>query len=612
MASESGKETHFMNEFDENKITPDEQTDAFESLDAENAQNDEKSEDVVFNSDGTYHGRTVQEENEPYGNASQGFYEGNQIKKDNGIISEYPYGKSYPYGNSAQNSPDNMRPQNNGWQAPNSNPYSRTNNQFPYQNNYPYGSNQNPYSNNNSSYPYKNSANAGNNSVNGSYAYSNPPASDDKKKKGGKVFAGLVAGICVFLVIALVVILAGGDTPSSTGNEENTTVTANQNVEEFVTSASPETENSATDGVMTPKSIFKKVLNSSVGILVYDKSKTLASEGSGVLFQESKDGKYTYIITCAHVINEASGYIRVQLADGKEYDAKLVGFDARTDIGVISIEKTGLTLAEIGDSSKISVGDYIYAIGNPGGVEFANSFTNGIVSALDRPVNSSSTGYTTECIQHTAAINPGNSGGALVNSYGQVVGINSMKIVADEYEGMGFAVPSSVFVDIVNEIMAHGYVSNRPKLGITYVAASEYSTYGMFVAIKGLPSGSIVIYEIGKDSALAGTEAKAGDMIIAVNGQPLETPSYLSEVIEDSNVGDKLTLTLVRIHDDYSSEEFKVTATLVEDRGDTFAAEEETTQSQHPGNSGSGDYYGDYFGQFFEDYFKDYFGGRMP
>ncbi len=494
-------------------------------------------------------------------------------------------GNSYPYGQ--QTAPSGYNATGNGA------------GQYPYGNNgaYPYGNRNYNGNSVNNGYPYGKPQNGG-------YAYpAGNGGNNNKKAKGAKIF-GIVAGVlALFLVIALIGVAMGDDnTPVNTPEETTNGV---PNVEEFATNASPVTgDTSNTEGELTPKSIFKKVLPSSAGILVYDKSKTLASEGSGVLFQESTDGKYTYIVTCAHVIRESSGYIRVQLYDGKEYDAEIVGFDARTDIGVIRIEKTGFTLAEIGDSSKIEVGDPVYAIGNPGGVEFANSFTNGMVSALDRPVSSSSTGYTTECIQHTSAINPGNSGGALVNAFGQVIGINSMKIVDDEYEGMGFAVPSSVFVEIVNEIMKHGYVSNRPKLGITYVPASEYSTYGMFVAIKGLPTGSIVIYEIASDSALANTKAEAGDMIVAVNGKPLEDPSFLSEYIENSDVGDKLTLSIVRINKDYSSEEFDITVTLVEDRGDSFAAEEETTASQQmPGGNYPGSYE-DYFNQYFEDFFN--------
>ncbi len=441
------------------------------------------------------------------------------------------------------------------------------------------------------------------------YAYPLPgeKSAPAKKNRGAIVFASIATALCVFLMGTLVYVVIE-DIISSPVN--NVPELPDEYVE-LVTEASPETELEDSDGQMTPRSIYNKVLPSSVGILVYDKSKNLASEGTGVLFQESDDGKYTYIITCAHVVAENEGYIRVQLSDGEEYTAALVGFDAKTDIAVVGIEAGGLTLAEIGDSTKLFVGDPIYAIGNPGGVEFANSFTSGIVSAIDRPVNSSATGYTMDCIQHTSAINPGNSGGALVNSFGQVIGINSMKIVADEYEGMGFAVPSSVFVEIVNEIMANGYVANRPKLGITYVPASEYENYGMFVALKDLPSGSIVIYEITEDSALADTDAQVGDMIIAVNGTPLDDTSYLPELIENSDVGDKITLTLIRIFDDYSYEEFDVEATLVEDRGDKFIIQEEP-ETIVPDSGFDEEYYEDYFGQYFDEFFNDYFGGFAP
>ncbi len=533
---------------------------------ADNTENDfdieaDELQDIIrFNEDGTYHGGV-----------------GRQSTADTDAHREYSSDQSNKYSSDA-------------------------NNKYPYGNNnsYPYG-NGNSYSDGN----YQRSE------FERGYAYDNDDSDGNKGRKkgskGAKVFAIVAGALCVFLVVVLIAVVTGGSAHTMVPNSD-TTQNNPENVEEIETNASPVTgEQSNAEGELSPKAIFKKVLPSAVGIMVYDKSKTLASEGSGVLFKESKDGKYTYIITCAHVINDATGKIRVQLSDTSEYEAVVVGYDTRTDIGVIRIEKSGLQLAEIGDSSKTEVGDYVYAIGNPGGVEFANSFTNGMVSALDRPVNSSSTGYTTECIQHTAAINPGNSGGALVNAFGQVIGINSMKIVADEYEGMGFSVPSSVFVKIVNEIMENGYVTNRPKLGITYVPASEYSTYGMFVAIKGLPSGTIVVYDIAQDSALAGTKVEKGDMIIAANGVNLDEPSYLSKLIETMNVGDRLTLTIVRLFDDYSSEEFDVTVTLVEDRGNTVIEQEEPTSGSesYPGD------YGDIFGKYFEEYFDKYYGGSQ-
>ena len=453
---------------------------------------------------------------------------------------------------------------------------------------YPYGGNP---------YPYRNDRNG--------YAY--PQDNGGKKKSnGGKIFGIITGALCLVLIGALIFVIAfgknggakvAGSSDSASSEEQQT---KNSNVGELVTEESPEAvgKKGAKDE-LTPKEIYQKVLESSVGILVYSQSDSLASEGTGVLFKEDNDGKYTYIVTCAHVIAGSNGTVMVQLHNEEQYKAEIVGFDTRTDIGVLRIEERGLKLAEIGDSSKLAVGDSVYAIGNPGGVEFANSFTGGMISALDRPVNSSSSGYTMECIQHTAAINPGNSGGALVNVFGQVIGINSMKIVDDEYEGMGFSVPSSVFVDIVNNIIVNGYVANRPKLGITYVAAQNYNSYGMFIALKELPKGSIVIYSIAKDSSLAGTDAQEGDMIVAVNGKDLEDASYLPELIEKSDVGDTIRLSLIRINRDYTYKEFEVEVKLVEDRGDTVVEEETTAPSQN------GD---DYFRDYFDDYFKDYFG----
>ena len=577
---------------------------------AEAAAEEERTDDLngassengyVYQADGTY-GYTRPAASQPEAGAAFGA----QTPPSGEPFSASPAdGAQQPWQTGGQSSYQNTAQQT--WQTGGQQAYQntaqqtwQTGGQSPYQNNaqYPYQSgganNASPYRND----PYHNRQQE--------YAY--PESGGGKKKSsGGKIFGIVTGALCVVLIALLVaVIVSGGKNKVSVNGSDGTSSAAEQNensdnVDELVTAESPEAVGkTGSKGEMTPKEIYRKVLASSVGILVYNQSDSLASEGTGVLFQEDNDGKYTYIITCAHVISGNKGTVMVQLHDEKQYKAEIVGFDTRTDIGVLKIEETGLTLAEIGDSSKLAVGDNVYAIGNPGGVEFANSFTGGMISALDRPVNSSASGYTMECIQHTAAINPGNSGGALVNVFGQVIGINSMKIVDDEYEGMGFSVPSSVFVDIVNNIIAHGYVANRPKLGITYVAAQNYNSYGMFVAIKELPKGSIVIYSIADDSTLKGTKAQEGDMIVAVNGKDLDDSSYLPELIEKSNVGDEITLSLIRINRDYSFEEFNVTVKLVEDRGDTVIEQESTTDQR--------DEYGDYFGDYFDDYFKDYFG----
>ena len=209
-----------------------------------------------------------------------------------------------------------------------------------------------------------------------------------------------------------------------------------------------------------------------------------------------------------------------------------------------------------------------------------------------------------ECIQHTAAINPGNSGGALVNGDGQLIGINSMKIASTEYEGMGFAVPSDVVAEVFNSIIANGYVAGRAKLGISYQTPSNYSqTYAMYVQMKGLPSGTIVIADIGSDSDLANKDVKVGDMIVAVNGTNMTNSGMLADMIEDMSVGDTLRLKIVRVNtDDWSQTEFEVTVTLVEDRGNA-------TASSSSGNSGSQDpFSGSGSAEDWYEYYKDFFG----
>lgn len=519
---------------------------------------------------------------------------------------------------------ENVNPVNNDIPYRNDSPndvnqgsFTQNTNYYPYsnttQNNQPYGFNQNNQSNQpnqyNQGYNYRSPEQQANNQYNGYYSNPYPYANNQQQyaypdddnnpsnggKKGGKkFFVFVIAAVCILTVIGIIVSIFDDETIIPPSNKD--TNTPIENVDELVTNATPsDSGNTSADGALRPKDIYSKVLASSVGILVYDsRASSVVSEGSGVVFCEDKDGEYTYIITCAHVISDKGVSLIVKMSDNKEYTAQVVGFDTRTDIGVVRIKASGLVAAEIGDSSRLAVGDPVYAIGNPGGVEFANSFTNGMVSAIDRPVSSSKTGYTMESIQHTAAINPGNSGGALVNEYGQIIGINSMKIVADEYEGMGFAVPSSVFTEIVNEIIANGYVTNRPKLGITYMPASEYERYAMFVSIKGLPSGSIIIYSINDDSELKNTDVQQGDLIYAVNGVDMDDTSYLAELIENGKVGDEITLSLIRINPDYSFKDFEVKVKLVEDKGDTYLIEEETTTASN-GNYLPEDYYEDFY-----------------
>ena len=330
----------------------------------------------------------------------------------------------------------------------------------------------------------------------------------------------------------------------------------------------------AADGALTPVQVHEKLKDANVAVQLYSGrgEGSVTGEGSGIIIHEDSTGTYTYVITCAHVINK-NERVSVELADGTSYDAAIVGYDDRTDVGLLRIKATGLKGAEFGDSDNLKVGEAVYAIGNPGGTEFKGSFTNGIVSAIDRPLQSSRTMQT---IQHTAPINPGNSGGALVNDYGQVVGVNSAKIMDMQYEGMGFAIPSKVVQSVVNDLIAKGYVPDRPKLGIKYMAASRSQKGMLVMRINDLPSGSLIIAEIDEDSNFAGTDVQANDIITHVNGDPLNKADVLLKVIEQGKVGDTLELTIARVNAaNFSVESFDVKVKLVEDKGTSLPAQEE-------------------------------------
>ncbi len=416
----------------------------------------------------------------------------------------------------------------------------------------------------------------------GSYGQPPKPEAPKKASKGKK--KGIIIAIiivCAVFLAAVGVFLAGfifdgfsGEVPKESDKTQmNITETPNKTENDDSTTA---------DGTLTPKQIYNKVFESSVGVLVYTSNQqTVYSEGTGIIMGENSDGTATYIITCAHVIDASKPKILVQTEDGTQYDAVVVGSDAKTDIGLIRISATGLKAAEFADSDALDVGDYVYAIGNPGGTQFFGSFTNGMVSAIGRPVDSP-VGYEVACIQHTAAINPGNSGGALVNEYGQVVGINSSKIASTEYEGMGFAVPSTTVKEIVDELIAHGKVTNRPVLGITYYPATYSQTHSIIVKANNLPSSSIIIQEIMVGSDLANKGVKSGDMIIAVNGKDMDSDDVLLDIIENGKVGDELTLTICRVDSNYNISTFEVTAKLVEDSSTSSATQQEEENTANP------------------------------
>ena len=303
---------------------------------------------------------------------------------------------------------------------------------------------------------------------------------------------------------------------------------------------------------LSAQEVYQKVVKSTVTVAVtYNGSN---STGTGII--ATSDG---YIITNSHVVmNSKSSVVEITAYDGQTYEAVVVGVDRTTDLAILKTNDYSFTPAEFGDSEELTIGDSVLAIGNPGGAKFSGSMTGGYISGLDRAVGSYSENGMTY-IQTDAAINPGNSGGPLVNMYGQVVGINSSKIVSDGYEGMGFAIPVTKAQSIINELLSGGYVKGRTRLGITGMDVTN-----SMVMLYNVPQG-FVITEISEESAFTGTEAEVGDIIIALDGETVTGLTDISNLLLKHAPGDQATVTLYR----QNGTELDVTITLLEDKGET-------------------------------------------
>ncbi|MCH3997728.1 trypsin-like peptidase domain-containing protein [Lactobacillus amylovorus] len=271
------------------------------------------------------------------------------------------------------------------------------------------------------------------------------------------------------------------------------------------------------------------------------------SEGSGVVYMKS-NGK-GYIVTNNHVIS-GSDAVQVQLANGKTVSAKVVGKDSTTDLAVLSIDAKYVTqTAEFGDSKSLQAGQTVIAVGSPLGSEYASTVTQGIVSAPARTIETSS-GNQQTVIQTDAAINPGNSGGALVNSAGQVIGINSMKLAQSSdgtsVEGMGFAIPSNEVVTIVNELVKKGKIT-RPQLGVRVVALNGIpEAYRSRLKIKSNLKNGIYVASVNKSGSAARAGMKSGDVITAVDGKKVDDVASLHSILYSHKVGDTVNVTVNR------------------------------------------------------------------
>jgi serine protease Do len=339
------------------------------------------------------------------------------------------------------------------------------------------------------------------------------------------------------------------------------------------TSPTAPTEPLSNNGTeLTAKEIYKKVSPAIVEILVYGQSSSrygqsseqLTGSASGVVITE--DG---YIVTNHHVVSSilktngsVDGRIVIRVDDkdnpnaaAKEYEATLLGADEGSDLAVLKINAKDLIAATLGSSAQLVPGDTAYAIGYP--MDAGKSITKGIVSGLQRDVDGDSS-YALPAIQTDVAINPGNSGGALINGYGEVVGIVNMKYVYSSIEGMGFAISIDEAKTVIDDLIERGAVTTRPALGISAIALNSTNAPAFGLDI----TAGLLVTNITKSAPISKSELAVGDIITEVNGTGVYSAEDLQTALKSLKAGDKVTLTIIRIGDDGKQGEYKFDVTL--------------------------------------------------
>lgn len=301
----------------------------------------------------------------------------------------------------------------------------------------------------------------------------------------------------------------------------------------------------AYDGLYTRAQVVEMSAPSVVGIdgvfettvSYWGRTQTYEQTGSGSGVILTSDG---YIATCAHVVDGAKS-LTVTLNDDTTYEAKIIGSDARNDIAIIKIEAKDLIPATLGDSSMLTVGEDVIAIGNPLG-ELRGTATSGIISAVKRTITVEDTQM--ELIQTDAAISPGNSGGGLFNSSGQLIGIVNAKVSDTDAEGLGFAIPINSVYREINDLLNYGYVTGRAYLGVYTQNVTMRSDYGYYMFGSG--TSCVQIADVEQGSAADAAGLKAGDLILKIDERTISSNADLSDAIGKYNAGDTATLTIQR------------------------------------------------------------------
>ena len=283
----------------------------------------------------------------------------------------------------------------------------------------------------------------------------------------------------------------------------------------------------------TSAQIYEMVNESIVGIRVYNEAGQV-SDASGVVY--TRDG---YIVTNDHIYSEIGApKFKVFMYDGTEYDATYVAGDAVSDLAVLKIDGVKLQVAEFGNSNELINGESVVAMGRPNDATDFTSITGGMISLTKRRVKTTSS-YTARLIQTDSAINPGSSGGALVNMYGQVVGITSSKLAGVEYDAIGFAIPTTTVKRVVEQLISDGKVTDRAKLGITYTEVNSVTA-----EVENYAAVGLLVVSVSEDSDIFGKVGE-GDFITHVNGIAITNDDIILDVIEDCKAGDTISLTVL-------------------------------------------------------------------
>ena len=348
------------------------------------------------------------------------------------------------------------------------------------------------------------------------------PPRPEKKKKTGRGLA------VVAMILAILSLAANGFTIWSLYNHTDGNLLPQADIPQSSTPAYQYRDNVSRDDELTNQEIIRKLNPSVVTIstVLANQGLSSGSIGTGIIYTDNG-----YILTNAHVV-EGATEISVTDYVGNEYEATLIGADSETDTAVLKIQGEDFPAAEFGQASQAVPGDRIIAIGTPYAVDLHNTATEGMVSAHRDNVTFSSLGGTVDLIQHDAAINPGNSGGPLVNAYGQIIGINTMKIFGD-YDNLGFAISIDSILPIAEELMTNGKIV-RPGIGITGYTYQTEELSGAYVE-------SVV-----KGGAADKAGIRRGDIIIKANDTPISTIDELKTEIRKNKIGDSITLTYMR------------------------------------------------------------------